>query len=223
MVDENTRLVEKQTRTYRKELPLIKFILIIVIMKSNNRNIISLLAIVLAVVFSSCVKDPFDEKRNASLNIHPAKQKTSSNGIFSVRKEISKKDISNVDHDWDWEKVIDIWLRNSEFKIASQNLESSYFIKLDISCSYVTEGYSKKIAVQNFNNTSSGININISQDAEYASFMEKVFKELKTRKSLDFNIQGIVIDESESPVSNVELTITVDNQLEVKVRQYGID
>lgn len=98
-------------------------------------------------------------------------------------------------------KVIDIWLKGSQFKIESGNLKPDCSIKLDMSCTNVTPRYSKTITVKSFNNTKSGIEINMSQDSEYISFMEKVFNKLKSENKLDFKVYGIVTEKQDSPVS----------------------
>ena len=50
--------------------------------------------------------------------------------------------------------------------------------------------------------------------------MNSVFNEMKSKKSLNFRVQGIVMDKSESPLSNIELDITINNKLEIKVRWF---
>lgn len=189
----------------------------------KNINIAALLILVFGMTISSCKKDPFDEKRNASMNIHPSAQTTDTKGEFSIQKGISSKDISNVEKDSDWEKIIDITLKSSQFRLESENLKPDYIIKLDMSCTNVSESYSKTITVQSLDNTKSGIDFGMSKDTEYASFMEQVFKELKSGKTLDFKIQGTATDNQESPVANANIKITIDNRLEIKVREFGMD
>lgn len=187
-------------------------------MKSLIKTILAILIVVSSATSLSCKKDLFDEKRSATLNIHPSKQITGESGIFSAEKEISKNDISKVDKDWD--KILDIWLKSSQFRMESKNLQSGDLVQLEISCSDVSERYNKTITVEKLNETYSGITLDIDQDSEYKTFMNSVFNEMKSKKSLNLRVQGIVMDKSESPLSNIELDITINNKLEIKVRWF---
>lgn len=187
-------------------------------MKSLSKTILAILIVVSSATSLSCKKDLFDEKRSATMNIHPSKQTTGQSGIFSDEKEISKNDISKVDKDWD--KILDIWLKSSQFRMESKNLLPENLVKLEISCSNVSETYNKVITVKKLNDTYSGITIDIDQDAEYKTFMNSVFNEMKSKKSLKFRIQGIVMDKNQSPLSNIDLNITINNQLEIKIRRF---
>jgi|GEM_PF-5231648 len=189
----------------------------------KNINIAVLLILTFGFSFTSCKKDPFDEKRNAKMNIHPSAQTTGTKGLFSMQKGISNNDISNVEKDSDWEKIIDITLKSSQFRLESENLKQDYVINLEMSCTNVSPGYSKTITVQSLDNSKSGFDFGMSQDTEYASFMEQVCNELKSGKTLDFKIQGIVTDQQESPVANADIKIMIDNKLEIKVRGFGMD
>lgn len=181
-------------------------------MKSKKRNTLSLIITVLIVVFTSCDKDR-DYTKAATLDILPSEVQTNNKGIFYTSLSFSKYDIRGIN--FSKEELKNISLQASQFWIESRNLRAGYQIAISISCTDVGT-YNATYMVETFDTMSAGIYLDL-RDNKYAHFMDNVFYKLLKRKSLDFQINGQVTDNSGYTISNIPILITINNNLDVRV------